>query len=233
MKTENSNNLEVIYEDNHILAINKQPGMIVQVDKSGDKSMDEMVQEYLAEKYHKPGKAFVGVIHRLDRPVSGVILFARTSKALDRMNMQFKEREVNKTYWAVTRVEPKIHEDTLVHWLLKDRDSNVVKHYDHEVPGSQRAELSYKLKGAENGFFLLEVNPITGRSHQIRVQISSLGCPICGDNKYGYPRGYKEKFIGLHARRLRFMHPVKKEPVEIIAPLPGLEFWDIWRNVPA
>jgi len=221
--------LEILFEDNHILAVNKKPGMIVQVDKSGDTPMDALVQDYIAEKYQKPGKAFVGVIHRLDRPVSGVILFARTSKALDRMNLVFKERKVQKTYWAVSRVEPREHSGKLVHWLLKDRDSNVVKPYAEEIPGSQRAELSYRLIAEQNGFFLIEVNPVTGRPHQIRVQLSTIGCPICGDNKYGYPRGYKEKFIGLHARKIEFLHPVKLEPVVIFAPLPDLEFWDIWR----
>lgn len=203
--------------------------MIVQVDKSGDTAMDALVQDYIAEKYQKPGKAFVGVIHRLDRPVSGVILFARTSKALDRMNLVFKERKVQKTYWAVSRVEPREHSGKLVHWLLKDRDSNVVKPHAEELTGSQRAELSYRLIAEQNGFFLIEVNPVTGRPHQIRVQLSTIGCPICGDNKYGYPRGYKEKFIGLHARKIEFYHPVKLEPVVILAPLPDLEFWDIWR----
>jgi len=224
--------LEILYEDNHLVAINKIPGMIVQGDKTGDKPLSEMVAEYLAKKYEKPGKAFIGVVHRLDRPVSGVILFARTSKALDRMNKQFKDREIEKTYWAVVRNKPAKEENTLVHWLTKDGDANLVSYSEVETPGSLRSELRYKLIAEENGFFLLEVKPLTGRSHQIRVQLSSMGCPICGDNKYGYPRGYKEKFIALHARRLEFIHPIKKEPIEITAPLPkDLGIWEYWKEL--
>lgn len=224
--------ISILYEDNHLVALNKEPGMIVQGDKTGDKPLSEIVAEYLAAKYQKPGKAFIGVVHRIDRPVSGVILFARTSKALDRMNKVFKEREIEKTYWAVVRNKPPKTQDTLVHWLTKDGESNIVSYSNVEIPGSLRSELSYKWMAEENGFHLLEVKPTTGRSHQIRVQLSSIGCPICGDNKYGYPRGYKEKFIALHARQLAFIHPIKKEEIVITAPIPKeLGIWQYWVNL--
>ncbi|MBS1522369.1 MAG: RluA family pseudouridine synthase [Bacteroidetes bacterium] len=217
---------DIIYEDNHLIAINKRAGDIVQVDDTGDESLDEKVKKYLAKKYNKPNGAFLGVVHRLDRPVSGLILFAKTSKGLDRMNNLFKRREIQKTYYAVVRKRPEPTEGKLVHWLLKNPQKNVTKAYDQEVPGSQRSELSYKLVGELDGYYLLEVNPITGRPHQIRVQLSTLGCPIVGDNKYGYPRGSLKNSISLHARRLKFIHPIKLEPVEIVAELPKDGFWE-------
>ena len=217
---------DIIYEDNHLIAVNKRAGDIVQVDETGDESLDEKVKKYIAKKYNKPNGAFLGVVHRLDRPVSGLILFAKTSKGLDRMNNLFKRREIQKTYYAVVRKRPEPTEGKLVHWLLKNPQKNVTKAYDQEVPGSQRSELSYKLVGELDGYYLLEVNPITGRPHQIRVQLSTLGCPIVGDNKYGYPRGSLKNSISLHARRLRFIHPIKNEPVEIVAELPKDGFWE-------
>lgn len=217
---------DIIYEDNHLIAVNKRAGDIVQVDETGDESLDEKVKKYIAKKYNKPNGAFLGVVHRLDRPVSGLILFAKTSKGLDRMNNLFKRREIQKTYYAVVRKRPEPTEGRLVHWLLKNPQKNVTKAYDQEVPGSQRSELSYKLVGELDGYYLLEVNPITGRPHQIRVQLSTLGCPIVGDNKYGYPRGSLKNSISLHARRLKFIHPIKLEPVEIIAELPKDGFWE-------
>jgi 23S rRNA pseudouridine1911/1915/1917 synthase len=217
---------DILFEDNHLIAVNKKAGDIVQVDETGDKPLDEKVKTYLEEKYNKPGSAFLGVVHRLDRPVSGVILFAKTSKALERMNAQFKNREVKKTYWAVVRNKPAQPSGTLVHWLVKDTSKNVVTPHNTEVPGSQRAELSYRLITELGGYYLLEVDPLTGRSHQIRVQLSTLGCPIVGDNKYGYPRGSRKGSICLHARRLQFLHPVKKEPVNIFAKLPVDGFWE-------
>ena len=217
---------DILFEDNHLIAVNKRAGDIVQVDETGDEPLDEKVKKYIARKYSKPNGAFLGVVHRLDRPVSGVILFAKTSKALERVNNMFKGREMKKTYWAVVRNRPKMPEGNLVHWLVKNPQKNVVKAYDSEVKGSQRAELNYKLIGEHNGYYLIEVDPITGRPHQIRVQLSTLGCPIVGDNKYGYPRGSLKKSICLHARRLQFTHPVKKEPVHIFAPLPKDGFWD-------
>jgi len=217
---------DVLYEDNHLIAINKRAGDIVQVDETGDEPLDEKVKLYLAKKYSKPNGAFLGVVHRLDRPVSGVILFAKTSKSLDRINKMFKSRDMHKTYWAVVRIKPAQMEGTLVHWLVKDSKRNVTKAYDHEVKGSLRAELSYRIIGELNGYYLIEVNPITGRPHQIRVQLSTLGCPIVGDNKYGYPRGSLKKSICLHARRLSFEHPVKKELVTVFAKLPKDGFWE-------
>ena len=217
---------DVLYEDNHLIAINKHAGDIVQVDDTRDEPLDEKVKHYLARKYNKPNGAFLGVVHRLDRPVSGVILFAKTSKALDRINRMFKNRDMHKTYWAVVRNRPSVTEGTLVHWLVKNSQKNVTKAYDHEVKGSLRAELSYKLIGSLDGYHLLEVKPVTGRPHQIRVQLSTLGCPIVGDNKYGYPRGSLKKSICLHARKLLFEHPIKKETIEILAALPKDGFWE-------
>jgi 23S rRNA pseudouridine1911/1915/1917 synthase len=222
---------DILYEDNHLIAVNKLAGDIVQVDDTGDESLDEKVKKYIAKKYNKPNGAFLGVVHRLDRPVSGVILFAKTSKALERINAMFKSREMHKTYYAVVRKKPEPESGNLVHWLLKNPQKNVTKAYDHEIPGSQRAELNYRLVGEHNGNYLIEVDPITGRPHQIRVQLSILGCPIVGDNKYGYPRGSLRKSISLHARKLQFIHPVKNEPVLIIAPVPKDGFWEKFEGM--
>jgi len=222
---------DILYEDNHLIAVNKIAGDIVQEDETGDEPLDEKVKKYIAKKYNKLNGAFLGVVHRLDRPVSGVILFAKTSKALDRVNKLFKSREMKKTYYAVVRKRPEPSEGNLVHWLLKNPQKNVTKAHDHEVPASQRSELNYRLAGELEGYYLIEVNPITGRPHQIRVQLATLGCPIVGDNKYGYPRGSLKKSICLHARRLRFIHPIKKEPVEIVAPLPKDGFWDKFEGM--
>jgi 23S rRNA pseudouridine1911/1915/1917 synthase len=222
---------DILYEDNHLIAVNKVAGDIVQVDDTGDESLDEKVKKYIAKKYNKPNGAFLGVVHRLDRPVSGVILFAKTSKALDRINQMFKSRDMHKTYYAVVRKRPEPSEGNLVHWLLKNPQKNVTKAHDHEVPGSLRSELNYHLAGELEGYYLIEIDPITGRPHQIRVQLSTLGCPIVGDNKYGYPRGSLRKSICLHARRLRFIHPIKKEPIEIVAPLPKDGFWDKFEGM--
>ncbi|MRX48067.1 RluA family pseudouridine synthase [Pedobacter puniceum] len=221
---------DVLYEDNHLIAIYKKAGWIVQVDDTGDLSLDDMVKKYIAEKYQKPNGAFLGVVHRLDRPVSGVILFAKTSKALDRINKMFKERQMHKTYWAVVRQKPRKMEGKLIHWLVKNPKKNITTAYDEEVKGSQRAELNFKVLGFLDGYYLIEVDPITGRPHQIRVQLATLGSPIVGDNKYGYPRGSRKKSICLHARRLQFVHPVKNEPVDIFAPLPKDGFWDKFES---
>ncbi len=222
---------DIIYEDNHLIAINKRAGDIVQVDDTGDESLDEKVKKYIAKKYNKPNGAFLGVVHRLDRPVSGVILFAKTSKALERVNALFKSRDMHKTYYAVVRNRPQPEAGNLVHWLIKNPQKNVTKAHDKEVQGSQRAELNYKLVGELNGYYLIEVDPITGRPHQIRVQLSTLGCPIVGDNKYGYPRGSLRKSISLHARKLQFIHPIKKEPVVIVAPFPQDGFWEKFEGM--
>jgi len=217
---------DILYEDNHLIAVNKRSGDIVQVDDTGDEPLDEKVKKYIAKKYNKPNGAFLGVVHRLDRPVSGVILFAKTSKALDRVNRMFKSREMKKTYWAVVRQRPVPESGNLQHWLVKNPQKNVTKAYDHEVKGGLHAELNYKLIGELTKYYLREVDPIPGRPHQIRVQLSSLGCRIVGDNKYGYPRGSLKKSISLHALKLEFIHPVKKELVSISAPLPKDGFWE-------
>jgi 23S rRNA pseudouridine1911/1915/1917 synthase len=216
---------DVLYEDNHLIAINKRAGDIVQVDDTGDEPLDEKVKKYIAQKYNKPNGAFLGVIHRIDRPVSGLIMFAKTSKALERMNALFKTREIHKTYLAVVRNRPQPAEGNLVHWLVKNPQKNVTKAHNKEVVGSLRSELNYKLIGELNGYYLIEVDPITGRPHQIRVQLSTLDCPIVGDNKYGYPRGSLKKSICLHSRKISFIHPIKKEPIVIYAPLPKDGFW--------
>jgi len=222
---------DVLYEDNHVIAINKTAGDIVQADDTGDEPLDEKVKKYIEKKYNKPNGAFLGVVHRLDRPVSGVILFAKTSKALERINTMFKAREMHKTYYAVTRNRPQPDVGNMVHWLVKNPQKNVTKAHDHEVEGAMRAELNYKLVGQLNDYYLIEVDPITGRPHQIRVQLSALGCPIVGDNKYGYPRGSLRKSISLHARKLQFIHPVKKEPVAIVAPVPKDGFWERFEGM--
>jgi 23S rRNA pseudouridine1911/1915/1917 synthase len=222
---------DILYEDNHLIAVNKRAGDIVQVDDTGDESLDDKVKKYIAKKYNKPNGAFLGVVHRLDRPVSGVILFAKTSKALERVNALFKSRDMHKTYYAVVRNRPYPEASNMVHWLVKNPQKNITKAYDHEVAGSQRAELNYKLIGELNGWYLIEVDPITGRPHQIRVQLSTLGCPIVGDNKYGYPRGSLRKSISLHARKLQFIHPIKKEPVLIVAPVPKDGFWEKFEGM--
>src|SRR3569833_672062 len=222
---------DILYEDNHLIAVNKRAGDIVQVDDTGDESLEDKVKKYIAKKYNKPNGAFLGVVHRLDRPVSGVILFAKTSKALDRMNQLFKSREIKKTYYAVVRKKPVPEEASLVNWLVKNPQKNKTKAYEFEVGNGQRSELNYKLAGKLEGYYLIEVNPITSQPHQIRVQLATIGCPIVGDNKYGYPRGSLRKSICLHARRLRFEHPIKKEPIEIVADIPKDGFWEKFEGM--
>ena len=217
--------MRIIFEDNHLLVINKDAGVLVQGDKTGDTPLSDLAKAYVKEKYQKPGEVFMGVIHRIDRPVSGLVLMARTSKALERMNEQFKNRAIEKKYLAVVRNRPPANAGNLVHWLIKNPETNVTKAYEKEVPNSMRSELNYKLIGELDGFYLLDVNPITGRPHQIRVQLASMNCPIVGDNKYGYPRGNKDKSICLHAHQDKFMHPVKKEEMQLFAALPLDPFW--------
>lgn len=217
---------DVIFEDNHLIAINKRGGDIVQVDDSGDKSLEIMVNEFLTNKYNKPNGAFVGVIHRLDRPVSGMILLAKTSKSLDRMNKAFHDRKVQKSYLAVVRERPPHKAGKLTNWLLRDRKKMITKAYDRQVKNGSYAELDYEIVGHLDGYCLLKVTPLTGRTHQIRCQLAYMGCPIVGDNKYGYPRGSLRRTICLHSRSLAFIHPVKEEEMLIEAPLPVDGFWE-------
>lgn len=222
--------IDVLYEDNHLLIVNKPAGVLVQPDKKGDRALEEILKDYIKQKYNKPGEVFLGVCHRIDRPVSGVVVFARTSKALIRMNELFKGRDVHKTYWAVVENQPKETEGTLINWMKKDEQKNLSRAYDKEVPGSSRCELHYRLLGASDKYFLLEVNPVTGRHHQIRVQLSKIGCSIKGDIKYGAKRTNKDGSIHLHARKIEFVHPVKNEPLTITAPVPDEVIWKFFEK---
>jgi len=217
--------LQVLYEDNHLLIINKPAGVLVQGDITGDIPLVEMAKAYIGKKYGKPGDVFLGVVHRLDRPVSGVVVFARTSKALERMNALFRNKETQKTYWAIVTTRPTQPEGTLVHWLVKDEKKNKTTAYSYETTNGLRSELNYKVIDNKKGLYLVEVNPITGRSHQIRVQLASMGCPIAGDVKYGSDVSSPDGSIALHARKLSFIHPVKKEPLTILAQLPQNDWW--------
>lgn len=221
--------LEVLFEDNHLIAINKRSGDLVQGDETGDEPLSENVKQYIQHKYKKPGDAFLGVVHRLDRPVSGVVVFARTSKALERMNALFQKRETKKTYWAIVDTKPKQSQSTLIHWLRKNEQVNKVTLFDKETPDALRCELSYRTLQERNGLFLLEVLPVTGRSHQIRAQLASMGNPIVGDLKYGSREALGQS-ICLHAQRLEFVHPVKKEAIIITANTPINQFWKLFAQ---
>ncbi len=223
--------LEVLYEDNHIIAINKKSGDIVQGDDTQDPPLSQFVCEYIKEKYQKPGNVFVGVIHRIDRPVSGVVLFARTSKGLARMNQLFKDKTIQKTYWAVVKNKPPKNSDTLKHYLIKDEKIKKARLFNKEVPGSKHCELTYEVLTQSDKYYLLEVKPLTGRFHQIRAQLSSIGCPIKGDLKYGFDRSNPNAGIHLHARKIEFTHPVSKKVIEIMAPAPkDDELWQYFEK---
>lgn len=219
-------NLQVLYEDNHLIVINKRPGDIVQGDKTGDMPLNEVVKLYLKEKYDKPGNVYLGVAHRLDRPASGIVVFAKTSKALPRLNKLFAEKQTQKTYWAIVQNPPEKEKDDLTHWLKRNPKQN--KSYAHikEVPGSKKAILEYRILQRLNRYFLLEIDLKTGRHHQIRAQLAAIGCPIKGDLKYGFDRSNKNGSIHLHARRLGFVHPVKNKSLDWIAPPPMDPLWD-------
>lgn len=222
--------VEIIYEDNHLIAVNKRSSDLAQGDRSGDESLDTQVKKYIASKYNKPGEVFLGIVHRLDRPVSGVLLYARTSKALERLNEMFRSREVRKVYLAVVKDRPPEDEGTLEHFIKKNEKQNKSYTYDNEVKGSKKASLTYKTISRSDKYYLLEIELHTGRHHQIRAQLSAAGCPIKGDLKYGFPRSNQDGSISLLARSLEFTHPVKKERITITAPLPESDIWPVFKN---
>jgi len=219
-------NLQVLHEDNHIIVINKRVGDIVQGDKTGDEPLSDVVKAYLKEKFNKPGDVFLGVIHRLDRPTTGIVVFAKTSKALTRLNETFKNRETKKTYWAVVKNQPPKESDTLIHFLKRNTKNNTSKAHTKEVPDSKKASLTYKIIKKLDHYFVLEIDLHTGRHHQIRAQLQAIGCPIKGDLKYGFDRSNPDGGIHLHARKLTLMHPVTKETLMFIAPTPNDVIWN-------
>ncbi len=222
--------MTVLYEDNHIIIVNKAPGEIVQGDKTGDKPLSEEVKEYLKVKYNKPGNVFCGVTHRLDRPTSGIVIFAKTSKALSRLNAMFKNNEIDKTYWAVVKNLPEKGEATLTHYLVKNERTNKSTAYDVEKPDTKKSVLHYKVIARSQYYSLLEVDLETGRHHQIRCQLSKIGSPIKGDLKYGAERSNPDGSISLHARKIAFTHPVSKEKIEAVAPTPDDVLWNALIN---
>ena len=222
----NKDNLQIVHEDNHLIVINKRVGDIVQGDKTGDKPLSEIVKEYIKEKYAKPGEVFLGVVHRLDRPTTGIVVFARTSKALTRMNELFSNRETQKTYWAVVKNKPVENAGELVHFLKRNEKNNTSKAHLKEVPESKRASLDYKIIAELQNYVALEINLHTGRHHQIRAQLSAIGSPIKGDLKYGFDRSNPDGGIHLHARTLAFVHPVTKELLTLIAKVPQDPVWN-------
>lgn len=217
--------MEVLFEDNHLIAINKQISDIVQVDKSGDESLEEKVKNYIKKKYNKQGDVFLGVVHRIDRPVSGVVLFARTSKALTRLNQMFQDKAVKKTYWAIVKQKPEKDSDILIHFLVRDSKRNKTFAYAKETKESKKAILSYKILESSDNYHLLEIDLQTGRHHQIRSQLSFIGSPIKGDLKYGFQRSNEDGGICLHSRKLEFIHPVNNEPIVITANPPKEKLW--------
>jgi len=226
----NKNNLQVIYEDNHIIIVNKRAGDIVQGDKTGDTPLNDIVKDFIKDKYKKPGNVYLGTVHRLDRPTTGLVIFAKTSKALPRLNKLFASKDISKTYWAIVKNQPPKTEDTLIHWLRKNPKNNKSKANIKEVPDSKKGILHYKLLKKLDNYYLLEVRLETGRHHQIRSQLSSIGCSIKGDLKYGFDRSNKDASIHLHARQIEFIHPVSKEVLTITAPLPQDAIWDACTN---
>jgi 23S rRNA pseudouridine1911/1915/1917 synthase len=221
----NKNNLQILHEDNHLIVVNKRVGDIVQGDKTGDKPLSDVVKEYIKDKYNKPGEVFLGVVHRLDRPTTGIVVFARTSKALTRMNELFSNRETEKTYWAVVKNKPPKQEDKLVHYIKRNEKNNTSKAHLKEVPESKMASLEYKIIKELDNYFGLEIQLHTGRHHQIRAQLAAIGSPIKGDLKYGFDRSNPDGGIHLHARKLIFIHPVTKEKITIVAPTPEEVIW--------
>ena len=217
--------MRVVYEDNHIIIVYKESGEIVQGDKTGDTPLSDIVKDYIKEKYQKPGNVFLGVVHRLDRPVSGLVVFARTSKALSRLNEMFRTGEVHKTYWAITKNMPAIEEGRLEHWLVRNEKQNKSYAYTKEKPGAKKAVLEYKMIGRTDNYSLLEVRLLTGRHHQIRCQLAAMGCPIKGDLKYGAQRSNPDGSISLLSHRVEFIHPVSKERIDVTSPVPADNLW--------
>lgn len=216
----------ILHEDNHLIVVNKLPSELAQGDKTGDKPLSELVKDYLKKKYNKPGEVFLGTIHRIDRPVSGITVFARTSKALRRMNELVKQRQIKKTYWAIVKSKPSETEGHLIHYLRRDSKKNKSFVYDRPIENSKEAELFYRLIYSSDEYYLLEVNLVTGRHHQIRAQLAKIGCAIKGDLKYGFPRSNKDGSISLHARQIEFIHPVTKEPISIVSTPPEEALWN-------
>jgi len=220
--------LNILYEDNHLIILNKRCGDLVQSDRSGDVSLEETVKDYLKNKYNKPGEVFLGVVHRLDRPVSGITLFARTTKAQSRLNSMFQKTLISKTYWAVVKDLPPDETGTLIHYIVRNRQTKRSYAHKNESPGSKKAILHYRHIASSDRYHLLEIDLETGRHHQIRCQLAAIGCSIRGDLKYGYPRSNPNGGISLHARRIRFQHPVKDEEIDLTASLPDDPFWNIF-----
>lgn len=224
--------MRVVYEDNHVIIVHKESGEIVQGDKTGDKPLSETVKDYIRDKYHKPGNVFLGVVHRLDRPVAGLVVFARTSKALSRLNDMFRNGEVHKTYWAITKNKPAEDEGTLVNWIVRNEKQNKSYVYDKEVPGAKRAELKYRVIAHAENYHLLEVHLLTGRHHQIRCQLAHMDCAIKGDLKYDAPRSNPDGSISLLSREVAFIHPVSKKEIKAESLIPDDRLWrDIAEEV--
>lgn len=218
--------LQILFEDNHIVIVNKRVGDIVQGDKTGDKPLSDVVKEYIKDKYNKPGKVFLGVVHRLDRPTSGIVIFAKTSKALERLNKMLRDKKIDKTYWAIVKNKPTKTQNTLINYLKKNPKNNKSTAFKNETEGSKKAILHYKIIKELNTYFLLEIDLETGRHHQIRCQLANIGCPIKGDLKYGFDRSNKNGGIHLHARKIEFIHPVSKENISVISPTPKDVIWE-------
>ena len=221
--------MQVLYEDNHIIIVYKQSGEIVQGDKTGDKPLSETIKEWIKQKYAKPGNVFLGVVHRLDRPVSGIVVFAKTSKAISRLNNMFRNGEVRKTYWAMVQTAPNMPEATLTNWLVRNEKQNKSYVYNNEMPNAKQAILKYKTIGQTEHYTLLEVNLLTGRHHQIRCQLAAMGCPIKGDLKYGARRSNPDGSISLLSHKVEFIHPVSKQKIVVVSPLPTEKVWDNFR----
>ena len=227
MKTlSNSRNLDILFEDNHLIIINKKPGDIVQKDNTNDLSLLEIVKEYLKKKYNKPGNVYLGLIHRIDRPTSGLVMFAKTSKALSRMNNMLKEKQIAKTYWAITKNKPEKESDQLIHWLRKNEKKNKSTHFSKETKNAKKAILNYRIIKELENYFLLEIVMESGRHHQIRCQLQAIGCPIKGDLKYGAKRSNPDGSIDLHAKNLKFIHPVTKKEINLNAHVREDKIWE-------